>query len=181
MIGQILYPKDRKMNDQKTEITVIKKAEELSSNLGFPKNEINIVEIRKTDDPKIKEMVLLQGSWDEKRPMIAIDHDNPKNAYVMLSIEDFAELMETLKKTTRENFNLKLEKAIWRHVPADFDDVWIVAANKINHVMQNTQDPSSLNINLDKLIGDIKREHPSLFVNLSDIDPRRKIIVAPQG
>jgi hypothetical protein len=167
------------MEEQERERTLIKNAEELSQNLGFAKENTNIVEIRKTDDPKIREMVLLQGTWGDKRPMIAVDHDNPKNVYVFLTAEHFKELMEALKQSTQENFNLKLEKAIWKHIPADFEDVWVVAADKINRAIQNSQDPTSLNINLDQLVDEIKREHPSLFVNLADIDPRHKIIINP--
>jgi len=162
-----------------SQAALIKQAKELSQNLGFSNGDTGIIEIRPTDDPKRKEMVLLQGNWDEQKPKIAIEQSDPKKVYVFLTAESFRDLVEALRRSNQENFNLKLEKAIWKHIPVDFDDVWVVAADKINKAMQSQQDTNSLNINLDQLIDEIRREHPSLFINLADIDPSHRIVINP--
>ena len=162
-----------------SQTSLIEQAKELSNNLGFSNGDTGIIEIRSTEDPKRKEMVLLQGSWDEQKPKIAIEQSDPKKVYVFLTAESFRDLVEALRRSNQENFNLKLEKAIWKHIPVDFDDVWVVAADKINKAMQSHKDHGSVNIDLDKLIDKLKREHPSLFINLADIDPSHKIVINP--
>ncbi|MFW5614381.1 MAG: DUF2603 domain-containing protein, partial [Campylobacter hyointestinalis] len=68
-----------------------------------------------------------------------------------------------LKNAQKENFELKLERSIWQHIPVDFGDVWSVAINEIKG-KKFKKEP-----NLDQIIKKIKREHPNLFVDMQNL------------
>ena len=147
---------------------LIRKIGELSESLGYTDEGKTIFQIRHTDDPNIKELVLLSGEWDEKRPMFVVDGNDPNKAMVFFSAEQVASLLKTLQEATRENFNLKLEKAIWKHTPVDFQDVWVVAMDEIQKKIKALQEKGEpLKIDLDAIVSRIKREHPSLFIDLN--------------
>ncbi len=149
---------------------LIEKIDELSKSLGYNEEENTIFELRQTDDPKIKELVLMNGEWDENRPMFVVDKAHPEKALVFFSMEQIAALLKTLQATTQENFNLKLEKAIWKHTPVDFQDVWVVAMDEIQKRIKALQEKGEpLKINLDDIVARIKREHPSLFIDLNRV------------
>lgn len=157
--------------DEKYSIELIKKINALSKRLGFTQDEQTLFEIKKTDDANVKELHLKKGSWDSEDPWFAIDMDDDKKAYAFIPADAFSQMIDALRISQQENFNLKLEKTIWQNVPIDFEDVWVVAMEEIkNHARgQNPKKPVS--IDLDKLITKIKAEHPNLFINLKDFIP----------
>ncbi len=160
------------MSDKKNETilnnTLIEKIGELSESLGYNAEEKTIFELRNTDDPKVKELVLMNGEWDENRPMFVVDKRHPDKAMVFFPAEQIAALLKSLQEATRENFNLKLEKAIWKHTPVDFQDVWVVAMDEIQRRIKTLQQKGEpLKINLDEIVARIKREHPALFIDLN--------------
>lgn len=149
---------------------LIEKINNLSEKMGFESNEKTVFEMCDTDDPEIKELIHKSGEWSENKPMFIYDKENPEHAYVFISAESFANLLNTLQTTNQENFDLKLEKAIWKQIPADFHDVWIVALDKIQKIIHEQKvkgEPHK--INLDQIISDIKRQHPALFINLAEL------------
>jgi len=149
---------------------LIEKIDNLSKKMGFENNEKTIFEMCNTDNPEIKELIHKSGEWSESKPMFIYDKDNPDHAYVFISAESFANLLNTLQATNQENFDLKLEKAIWKQTPADFHDVWIVALDRIQKIIHEQKaNGEPHKINLDQLISDIKREHPALFINLAEL------------
>jgi len=150
---------------------MLKKINALSESMGYRNKEKTVFEIKSTDDPNIKELILQSGSWNDDKPMFAFDKEKNKKAYVFISSEHFSQLLNELRASKEDNFNLKLEKTIWRYVPADFDDVWVVAMNKIKKLTQNKTNNQTININLDQLISDIKKDYPNLFINLKDFYP----------
>ncbi len=158
---------EKKNNHQE----VIKKIDSLSENLGLKKENQTLLTIKKTDDPNKKELYLEQGSWDSTDPWFAIDEDDQKHAYAFIPADAFAQMIDTLRHAQHENFNLKLEKTIWQNIPADFEDVWVVAMDEIrNHARK--EDPNKpISIDLEKLISNIKKEHPNLFINIKDFMP----------
>jgi hypothetical protein len=156
--------------EKKSEL--IKKVETLSKSLGFGENDKTLFEIKKTQNPNVKELHLKSGSWESEDPWFAIDEEDTKKAYAFIPSDSFAQMLNVLKQTQKENFDLKLEKTIWQNIPTDFDDVWVVAMEEIRHLAQN-EGNKPISIDLEKLIANIKKEHPNLFINLKDFYPNQ--------
>ena len=151
---------------------LIKKVDTLSKSLGFGEHDKTLFEIKKTDDPNVKELHLKSGSWESKDAWFAIDEEDTKRAYAFIPSDSFSQMLKVLKHAQKENFDLKLEKTIWQNVPNDFDDVWVVAMDEIRSLAQN-EGNKPVSIDLEKLISDIKEEHPNLFINLKDFYPNQ--------
>ena len=150
---------------------VIKRVDTLAKTLGFDKATPTIFEIHKKDGDDTIELKALRGSWSDEDPMFAIDGNDPKRVYIFMNAKLLSAILSMLQESNQENFNLKLEKAIYKHIPVDFDDVWVVAMEKIKEKTHSLQEQGSqpLRINLDELIAGIKKEHPSLFVDLGKV------------
>ena len=108
----------------------LEKIESISKDIGLSKKDKKtILKIEKTDNPDIKTLNLQSGSWEANEPWFVIDEDN--NIHTLVSIESLLKIIEALKLAQQENFNQKLEKTIWQHIPIDFQDVWVVAMDEI--------------------------------------------------
>lgn len=140
-----------------------KKIEQITGELGI--SEQTIVEILPTNDDNQKSLTLKNGSWNAKEPWFAIDEN--KNLHTMISIKSLGEFISAYQNLQKENFQLRLEKSIWRHAPVDFEDVWVVAMEEIKADLQKNREKFS--IDLDLLVEKIKKEHPNLFVDISQI------------
>jgi len=151
---------------------LIKKVDTLSKSLGFGEHDKTLFEIKKTDNPNVKELHLKSGSWESEDPWFAIDEEDTKKAYAFIPSDSFSQMLKVLKQAQKENFDLKLEKTIWQNVPNDFDDVWVVAMDEIRNLAQK-EGNKPVSIDLEKLITDIKEEHPNLFINLKDFYPNQ--------
>ena len=75
----------------------------------------------------------------------------------VLDIDEYLKIMEMIKKLMKENFELKLEKAILSEFPIDYDDVKAVV---LEEMKKNPE------ININEVINKIKLEHPNLFYNI---------------
>ena len=157
------------MSEKKKEL--IKKVDLLSKSLGFGEQDKTLFEIKKTNDPKVKELHLQSGSWESEDPWFAIDEEDTKKAYAFIPSDSFTQMLKVLQQTQKENFDLKLEKTIWQNIPNDFDDVWIVAMDEIKNLAQD-EGNKPVSIDLEKLITDIKKDHPNLFINLREFYPQ---------
>ncbi len=157
--------------DEKYDTKLIQKINALSKSLGFTQKEQTLLEIRKTDDKNIKELHLKNGTWESNDPWFAIDEDNDKKAYAFIPADTFGQMIEALKSSQQENFNLKLEKTIWQNIPVDFEDVWVVAMDEIRTYAQKEDPKKPVSIDLEKLLTRIKQEHPNLFINLKEFIP----------
>ncbi len=95
--------------------------------------------------------------------------DKNKDPHILLPIESLNALLENLASLREENLELKLERAIWKYVPIDFADTWTVVMSELedkkrhNEVLDDT--------NLNKIVKDVKKKHPNLFLNLDDLLP----------
>ncbi len=137
----------------------------LSKKIGLGDNdEKTILNMKDTDEPNTKLLILQNGDWDDSEPWFVID-DNGK-VHTMLSLDTLLQIIKTLRVTQEENFNLKLEKSIWQNVPIDFQDVWVVAMEDIKERLKNSQDKRSFDIDIEKTVKDIKKRYPNLFLNL---------------
>lgn len=152
----------------KKEINIFDKIEDIEEYIGDKNRKYDtVIEIAKTDYPDIKTLSLKSGSWDGKEPWFIIDEN--QKLHTMISIDSIHKLIENFKKLQQDKFDLKLEKTILQHVPIDFQDVWTVAMDEIKKLADKNNHAKSLNIDLERLLRKIKKEHPNLFLNLKDL------------
>lgn len=155
------------MHEKKKNDAITRRIDILSESLGYEKEDKHIFTMQR--DPETKRILLdaQNGEWQTDEPIFIHDKENEDKLYVALDAHKAAAILQALQESTRENFHLKLEKAIWKHTPVDFQDVWVVAMEKIKEKAAEESQGASTVVNLDDLIADIKREHPQLFVDLS--------------
>ena len=97
-----------------------------------------------------KDYELLQG--DMKNPLWILKiHDELR---VVLEVDEYMRLLETLKNIMKENFELKLEQAILSEFPVDYDDVKAVV---LEEMKKNSE------ASVDEILDKVKLEHPNLF------------------
>jgi hypothetical protein len=148
-------------------LNLLAKIDLISKSLGLPKQEQRtVLKMFKTYNTNERLLQLKRGSWQSKEPWFVIDDDATiKN---ILPIETLMHIIGTLRKTQQENFNLKLEKTIWQNIPIDFQDVWTVCMEEIKKIAKN-QDALEVEIDIEKLVKNIKKEYPNLFLNIKDL------------
>lgn len=140
---------------------------QIAEKLSMNPSEMTIVKMGPGKDDRHKELELLQGDWHETRPWVIIDeHDR---IYTLTSAESLSMLIRLLTTTQSENFQHKLEKAIWQRLPIDFEDVWEVAMDRIQTMARTQSGSTIVNIDLDWLISEIKQKYPNLFYHLDQI------------
>jgi len=125
--------------------------------------DVTVVHLVDTDDPNKKILELIQGSWENRAPWFVIGKDD--KIFVLSSLESILQLLKSLNEAKYENFNLKLEKAILENLPVDFNDVWVVAMDEIQKRLSESKNKNLLDIDIRKLVKDIKKHHPNLFLS----------------
>lgn len=135
--------------------------EKIAKGLDVSKQkEQTLLEISSSEQENAKILTLKRGSWSGKEPWFVLDEKQKLHA--LIPIEALSKVMENLKQMEEEAFSMKLEKSILQQLPIDFQDVWTVA-------MEEVQKRKSKDIDFEKLIRKIKKEHPNLFLDLRDL------------
>ena len=136
--------------------------EKISKGLSVNKQkEQTVLEIVPNEDESTKLLRLKNGSWDNaKEPWLV--YDEKQKLHALLSIDTLSKMIEHFKKAEQEALLLKLEKSILQQLPLDFQDVWTVATEEIKKSKKSEMD-------FDKLVKKIKKDHPNLFLDLKDL------------
>ena len=100
-----------------------------------------------------KDFEVIEG--DLKNPLWILMINNELK--IALEVNEYMKLMETLKNVMKENFELKLEKAILNEFPVDYDDVKAVV---LEEMKRNSE------ASIDEILDKVKLEHPNLFYNI---------------
>ena len=150
------------MKELKKYSNCLKRIDEFSQNLGMKKEDRAIFEMKQSENENEKCLVLKNGSFDSPEPWFVIDEND--EVHTLISLNSLKGILENLKQSQKENFELRLEKAIYQQIPIDFNDAWIVAMDEIKRKAQNGI--TEINIDLEKLVADIKKKYPNLFVDM---------------
>jgi hypothetical protein len=152
---------------EKNNLTVYDEINTLSEKIGIEKGAKTVLEVLTTDNPDVKSLSLTSGSWEAKEPWFVIDEK--RKIHTMISLDTLTKMVENLKTLGQENFELKLEKTIWKYLPVDFGDVWVVAMDEIKNMAQNSKNAQAIKVDIDKLVSNIRVQHPSLFMDLKGL------------
>lgn len=134
--------------------------EKIAKGLNVSKQkEQTLLEISTGEQENAKILTLKRGSWRSKEPWFVLDE--AQKLHALIPIEALSKVMKNLKQMEEEAFFMKLEKSILQQLPIDFQDVWTVA-------MEEVQKRKSKDIDFEKLVRKIKKEHPNLFLDLRD-------------
>ncbi len=102
---------------------------------------------------KCKDFEVVEGDLNTNLWVMEIDG----KLKAVMDMDEYLEMMEMTKKLLKENFELKLEKAILSEFPIDYDDVKAVV---LEEMKKNPE------ININEILNKIKLEHPNLFYNI---------------
>lgn len=102
---------------------------------------------------KCNDLEVIEGDLNNKLWVMEVK-DKLK---VVLDTDEYVEIMEMAKKLMKENFELKLEKAILSEFPIDYDDVKAVVLEEMK---------THPDMNVSEILNKIKLEHPNLFYNI---------------
>ena len=136
--------------------------EKISKGLSLSKQkEQTVLEITPSEEERTKLLRLKRGSWENaKEPWLV--YDEKQKLHALLSIDTLSKMIEHFKKAEQEALFLKLEKSILQQLPLDFNDVLTVAMEEMNKSKKK-------DIDFNKLIKKIKKDHPNLFLDIKDL------------
>lgn len=146
----------------------LKNINEFSTNLGIAKEDQIVLEINSTQKEDEKILKLKNGSFKDSKPWFIIDEEG--EVQTLISLKTLKNLLESLKQSQRENFELRLEKALHQQVPIDFNDVWVVAMDAIKR--KREEGFMEAHLDLTKLVAELKEAYPNLFVDMHSIVQR---------
>lgn len=142
-------------------MTLKKKIEILAKNIGFNERSKTIIRLQNGENPDEKILKLESGSFDSNKPWFIVDEN--ENVYPMFNADSITKIYKGFKNVVEDSFNAKLERAILEQLPLDFQDVWTVVMNEIQKLPNKKK---LLNLNVEGIVKNIKKNHPNLFYQL---------------
>ncbi len=100
-----------------------------------------------------KEFEVVEGDFSSPLWIMSIQNQ----LKIVLDADEYMGIMKTLKNIMKENFELKLEKAILSEFPIDYDDVKAVVLEEMKKNENST---------ISEVLDKVKLEHPNLFYNI---------------
>lgn len=146
--------------------SVEKKIDEISKSLEVDSSDRTVLKLSATDDPRKKTLLLVSGSWEGEKPWFVVDEKNEVHA--LANAQSLMNFVRSMQFATNENFGLKLEKAIWKYFPIDFQDVWVVATTELKNLLEENNNARILEVDIESLIDKIRIAHPNLFYHIKD-------------
>lgn len=140
---------------------------QIAEKMGIDPAEMTVVKMSPGSDERHRQLELLQGGWNQEQPWIMVDEED--QVYALTSVESISKIVRLLSVSQSENFQHKLEKAIWQQLPIDFEDVWEVTMDRIRTMARTQSDSTIVSIDLDWLVNEIKQKYPNLFYHLDQI------------
>lgn len=154
--------KEMKKTIAKKPKNAVAEINDFSKYLGMKKRDLTIFEmLSKENEYRLR---LKNSKLNRVEPWFIIDENGGTHA--LISLHSLNNLLDTLKKNQKEIFELKLEKAIYQQMPVDFNDAWAVAMDAVEKIVRVTG-VARANVDLDRLLEDIKKEHPNLFIDMN--------------
>ncbi|GHV59679.1 UPF0763 protein [Campylobacterota bacterium] len=144
----------------------LQQIEEIANSLDISQNNRTVLKLSATDNPSKKTLELLSGEWDPKKPWFVVDEDG--GIHALTSVESFLKFINSVHTVSSENFSLKLEKAIWRNFPVDFQDVWAVAIGELETRLAKDRNTRILEVDIESMVERIRQEHPNLFYHIKE-------------
>jgi hypothetical protein len=146
----------------------MKRVDGIAARLGMPKpHQRPVLEIKAGEKENQKVIELKRGDWNDEKPWFVIDEEG--RLMVLTDAESMLGIMNSLQHMGEEVFKARLEKAIAKELPIDFHDVWTVAMHALQERIKSGK-TTNVNVDLDKLVQEIKRKHPNLFYSLKDLE-----------
>ncbi|MBX1885417.1 DUF2603 domain-containing protein [Campylobacter peloridis] len=139
--------------------------DELSKYLGINKKEQNIFHLSHINENEIKLSLANSNTKETLEPWFIVDEND--EVKIMLYVKTLADFFQHAQKIQQNNFELRLEKAIYQKFPIDFNDVWVVAMDEIKNQLSNGV--KEFNIDLDKLVNNIHKQYPNLFLDIKQM------------
>ncbi|KAA6226723.1 MULTISPECIES: DUF2603 domain-containing protein [unclassified Campylobacter] len=137
---------------------------QFAERLGIEEKDKTVFRVSKnTDNAKI--LSLIHGHCNGPEPWFVIDEND--NLHTMISLSTLKNILDNLRQNQKENFELRLEKAIYQQIPIDFNDVWLVAMDAIKEKFQDRG--VNIDVDLDKIVAEVKKKHPNLFVDMQEM------------
>jgi len=145
---------------------------QVAEKIGLDASDMTIVKMSPGSDERHKELELVQGQWEDMQPWIMIDEDD--QVFTLTSVDSLSAMVRMLVSAQNENFQHKLEKAIWQRIPIDFDDVWAVAMDRIRSLAKSRSDSTVVDLDLDWLVREIQEKHPNLFYHIDQAIQKKR-------
>lgn len=110
-------------------------------------------------DDKTLQITLSSGKIDKNEAYFLTD--DAQNEFVIFPQQILKDVISIIKRAHEMRLQAELERDVMSFMPVDFDDVMVVATQKMEKLRD--EDGKLPKIDTTALIREIKKEHPNLF------------------